>query len=344
MVFFSIIFGTRPEYLKLKPLIDVFKREQYFDFQLIYIQQHEDILDLIDYTSYTLKKLQIDTLSNNRMEDIGIQILSGLEKLVCNSSDIIVQGDTASVFYSALYAFQHKIRIIHIEAGLRTYDLEKPFPEEAYRQMVSRIASIHFTPHTDCKKLLEDEKVCGKIYTVGNTILDLIRSYKLSVSKGNEVLITFHRRENWENVLQLISILNRLANERIDLKFIWFLHPNKKLQTIVKQNVNSKIILEKPMNHYEFAKRIASCYTLLTDSGGIQEEASFLGKQTVVLRNSTERNHIQYPYIQTINSFEDIVDKFNNLLKEDLPPCYVYGNGDSSNKIYDLLKSQVSLA
>jgi UDP-N-acetylglucosamine 2-epimerase (non-hydrolysing) len=344
MVFFSIIFGTRPEYLKLKPLIDLFKKKQYFDFQLIYIQQHEDIQDLIDDQSYILKKLQIHTLSNSRIDDIGIQILSGLQKLIYTSTHIIIQGDTATAFYSALYGFQNKLKVFHIEAGLRTYDLEKPFPEEGYRQMISRISSIHFTPHTDCETILNSEKVSGSIFTVGNTILDLIKSYNLSISKGNEVLITFHRRENWDNVLKVISIINKLANERSDLRFIWFLHPNKELQKLVKENVNSKILLEEPMNHYEFAKRIASCYTLLTDSGGIQEEASFLGKQTIVLRNSTERNHIQYPYLQTINAFEDIEEKFNSLLKEDLAPCYIYGNGDSSDKIYSILKSQVSLA
>ena len=337
MVFFSIVFGTRPEYLKLKPLIDVFKKEKYFDFQVIYIQQHENITD--EYI-----KLSINKLSEYRLEDIGIQILSKLQNLLESTTHIIVQGDTASVFYSALYAFQNKIKVIHIEAGLRTYDLDKPYPEEAYRQMVSRIASIHFTPHINSEKLLKQEKVSGKIVTVGNTILDLIKSYHLSVSKENEVLITFHRRENWDNVLTFINILNRLANSRTDLNFIWFLHPNKELQKLVKSSLDSKIQLEEPMNHYAFSKRIASCYALLTDSGGIQEEASFLGKQTIVLRKTTERNHIGYPYIQTINSFEDIEGIFNRLEKEILNPCYIYGDGTASEKIYNSLKSQVLFA
>jgi len=343
MVFFSIIFGTRPEYLKLKPLIDVFKREKYFDFQVIYVQQHDYIPDLIEDNSYLLKNLQIHTLSNHRMEDIGIQILSGLQKLIYTSTHIIVQGDTATAFYSALYGFQNKLKVIHIEAGLRTYDLEKPFPEEAYRQMISRIASIHFTPHDDCKKLLEEEKVSGKIYTVGNTILDLIKSYNLNVYKGNKVLITFHRRENWDYVKEFIIELNKLVEKYNHLEFIWYLHPNKDLQEKVKQFIHKNVSLEEPLNHYDFSKKIASCYTLLTDSGGIQEEASFLGKQTIVLRKTTERNHIKYPYIQTIELFKDIEDKFSNLLKEDLQPSYVYGNGDSSQKIYELLKLQATL-
>ena len=342
--FYSIVFGTRPEYLKLKPLIDVFNKEKYFDFQLVYIKQHEQLTDLKIDDTIKFKTLSIKSLSNNRMEDIGTQILNGLSDLLSRTTDIIIQGDTATAFYSALYAFQHKIRIIHIEAGLRTYDLEKPFPEEAYRQMISRISSIHFTPHSDSEKLLIEEKVCGKIYTVGNTILDLVKSYNLNVSKGDEVLITFHRRENWESVEEFINELNKLVEKYTHLKFVWFLHPNRELQERVKQFIHKNVLLEEPLNHYEFAKKIASSYTLLTDSGGIQEEASFLGKQTIVLRKSTERNHIKYPYIQTINSFEDIEDKFSNLLKEDLQPSYVYGNGDSSHKIYELLKSQVSLA
>lgn len=341
MVFISIIFGTRPEYLKLKPLINIFRSDNFFNFQVIYIQQHESIVDLSDNEFITIP---IKNISNHRINDIGIQILSGLQHLLKYTTHIIIQGDTASVFYSALHAFQNKIKIIHIEAGLRTYDLEKPFPEEAYRQMISRIASIHFTPHIDCKFLLEEEKVSGKIFNVGNTILDLIESYNLNVKKGSEVLITFHRRENWDNVLKFIEIVNKLTKQRSDLQFIWFLHPNKDLQKLVKSSIDTKIKLEEPMNHYSFSKRIASCYALLTDSGGIQEEASFLGKQTIVLRKSTERIHIQYPYIQTINSFEDIEEKFNNILNKDLEPCYTYGKGNSAQYIYDILKSQVLLA
>ena len=344
MVFFSIVFGTRPEYLKLKPLINVFKQEQYFDFQVIYIKQHESIVDFDDDHTYTLRTITINNLTDHRMEDIGTQILNKLSDVVHTTTHMIVQGDTATVFYSALYAFQNKIQVIHIEAGLRTYDLEKPYPEEAYRQMVSRITSLHFTPHIDSEQLLKEEKVSGRIVTVGNTILDLIQSYNLSVTKGNEVLITFHRRENWDNVLTFIDVLNRLANSRTDLEFIWFLHPNKELQKLVKSSVDSKIKLEEPMNHYPFTKRIASCYTILTDSGGIQEEASFLGKQTIVLRKSTERNHIGYPYIQTIKSFKDIEQIFNSLKKETLNPCYVYGDGTSSEKIYNSLKSHVLVA
>jgi len=340
-MFFSILFGTRPEYLKLKPLIDVFKKEKYFDYQVIYIQQHESIEDIFEMNEY--KILPIKTLSNHRMEDIGIQILNGLQSLLNSTTHIIVQGDTASVFYSALYSFQNKISVIHIEAGLRTYDLENPYPEEGYRQMISRIASYHFTPHLDSEALLKKENVSGKIYTVGNTILDLIKSYNLNVSKGSEVLITFHRRENWTKVIEFIYVVNKLANQRKDLQFIWFLHPNKELQKIIKEHIDLNIKLEEPMNHFEFSKRIASSYLLLTDSGGIQEEASFLGKQTIVLRKTTERNHIRYPYIQTINSFEDIEDKFNTLFTEDLEPCYVYGTGDSSKKIYEVLKSQIAL-
>jgi UDP-N-acetylglucosamine 2-epimerase (non-hydrolysing) len=250
MVFFSIIFGTRPEYLKLKPLIDVFKKEKYLDFQVIYIQQHEHITDLKIDNTITFKTLLIQSLSNNRIEDIGTQILNGLTDLISHSTHFIVQGDTATAFYSALYGFQNKIHVVHVEAGLRTYDLEKPFPEEAYRQMISRISSTHFTPHNDSEKLLKDEKVCGKIYTVGNTILDLVKSYNLNVNKGDEVLITFHRRENWEHLEEFINELNKLVETYSHLKFIWFLHPNKQLQEKVKRFIHNNVYLESSVVHY----------------------------------------------------------------------------------------------
>jgi UDP-N-acetylglucosamine 2-epimerase (non-hydrolysing) len=127
------------------------------------------------------------------------------------------------------------------------------------------------------------------------------------------------------------------------LKFKWFLHPNKQLQTIVRNAVHPSVSLQEPLNHYDFSNEIATSYCLLTDSGGLQEEAAYYGKQCVVLRFSTERSHIGKPYIHTIKSFDDVSSTFNLIEPKLLEPCYVYGNGDSSKKIYDFLKSQIIL-
>jgi len=338
MTFITIIFGTRPEYLKLLSLIEVFKRRNDISFQVIYIEQHSNIIDIHPINSYI--KIPIEDSKENRLEHLGAQIITKLPEYLLTTTHIIVQGDTASVFYSGLCAFQKQIQVIHVEAGLRTYDLSQPFPEEGYRQMISRIASYNFTPHEDSSKLLKDEGSPGKIFCVGNTIIDLIKSYNHTVALGNTVLITFHRRENWCHILEFIEQVNTLVVTYSHLQFKWFLHPNKQLQTIIRNSIHSSVSLEEPLNHYDFSKEIASCYCLLTDSGGLQEEASYFGKQCIVLRFSTERSHIGKPYIHTIQSFNDVCSTFKLIEPKLLNPCYVYGNGNSSEMIYHILKSQ----
>jgi UDP-N-acetylglucosamine 2-epimerase (non-hydrolysing) len=341
MTFVTILFGTRPEYLKLAPLIKIFEKEKHLPFQVIYIEQHNSIVDIPIVNNYI--KIPIEDSKENRLEHLGSQIISKLPVFLSSTTHLIIQGDTASVFYSGLVAFQKQIKIVHIEAGLRTYDISQPFPEEGYRQMISRITSYNFTPHEDSSNLLIQERCRGKIFCVGNTIIDLIKSYNHTVVLGDTVLITCHRRENWSHMDEFIKQLNILVIEHPHLKFKWFLHPNKQLQTIIKNTVHPSVSLQEPLNHYDFSNEIANSYCLLTDSGGLQEEASYYGKQCVVLRFSTERIHIGKPYIHTIKSFNDISSRFNLIEPKLLEPCYVYGNGDSSKKIYEFLKSQIIL-
>uniref|UniRef100_A0A6C0EPV0 UDP-N-acetylglucosamine 2-epimerase domain-containing protein n=1 Tax=viral metagenome TaxID=1070528 RepID=A0A6C0EPV0_9ZZZZ len=333
---YCIIFGTRPEYLKLKPIIDEFKiRSIYCD--VIYIQQHTQIDEELDYVYKTLTIE--DSTTNDRLCTIGQQILKKLPKYIEDSTHIIVQGDTASAYYSALTAFQMQKTVIHIEAGLRTYDLDKPFPEEAYRQMISRIASIHFTPHNDSSQVLLNEKVSGKIYNVGNTILDLIKSYNLECTMSNTVLITFHRRENWGKIDILLTGLKKLVQKTPHIKYIWYLHHNPSLQQKVKEAIKDipSIELQSPRDHKEFTKQIARSNFLISDSGGIQEEASFLGKHCIVLRASTERNHIPGDYITVLEDYSKVDEIYETVPIEHLPQCNVYGYGDSAKQIVDVL-------
>jgi UDP-N-acetylglucosamine 2-epimerase (non-hydrolysing) len=265
MTFITIIFGTRPEYLKLLSLIRVFEKRKEIPFQVIQIQQHDSIVDVHPINDYI--RIPIDDSNENRLEHLGAQILTKLPQYLLTTTHIIVQGDTASVFYSALCGFQKQIQIIHVEAGLRTYDLSQPFPEEAYRQMISRIASYNFTPHEDSSSLLKQEGSPGKIFCVGNTIIDLIKSYGHSVTLGSTVLITFHRRENWCHLDEFIEQVNLLVEQNGHLTFKWFLHPNVHLQTIIKNTIHPSVLLRDPLNHYDFSNEIASSYCLLTDSG-----------------------------------------------------------------------------
>ena len=298
VISYAIIFGTRPEYLKVKSIIDEFIKRTQIHYKVIYIQQHTNIQEDID-TSYIRLPIQDCSVNTNRLCSIGEQILSKLPNYINDVTHVIVQGDTATAYYSALTAFQLNIKVIHIEAGLRTYDIERPYPEEAYRQMISRIASIHFTPHDDSSNILINERVSGEIYNVGNTILDVIKSYNLGCTMSNTVLITFHRRENIQEI--------------------------------------PSIELKGPCNHKEFTQQIASSNFLITDSGGIQEEASFLGKHCIVLRSSTERTHIPKEYITVLEDYSRLDEIYEVMPREHLTPCNVYGYGISSEIIMKIL-------
>ena len=332
---FAIIFGTRPEYLKLKCLIDEFKNRQ-IEHQVIYVSQHENIDEIMDISFKTLK---IEKTTQDRLSNIGSEILLKLPELITDSTHILIQGDTATAFYCALTGFQLNKKIIHIEAGLRTYDLNKPFPEEAYRQMISRISSINFTPHEDSRNLLLNEKVSGIVENVGNTILDLVNLYNLECRMNNIVLITFHRRENWDKIDNLLIGLRKLVKITPQIKYIWYLHHNPELQKKVRISINdiSSIELREPCNHLEFTKQISLCNFIITDSGGIQEEASFLGKHTIVLRASTERTHIPKDYITILEDYSLLDKIYETIPKNHLSPCNVYGYGESSKKIITII-------
>ena len=223
---YCIIFGTRPEYLKLKGIITELQL-RFMNYKVIYVKQHETIDEIMDIS---FQKLHIEKTTNNRLVNIGSEILLKLPGFIEDCSHIIIQGDTSTAFYSALLGFQLQKKIIHIEAGLRTYDLNRPFPEEAYRQMISRIASVHFVPHEESCNILHNEKVSGVIQNVGNTIIDLINSYNLQCKMDNIVLITFHRRENWDKIDKLLSGLKKLIKKTPNIKYIWYLHHNPDLQ------------------------------------------------------------------------------------------------------------------
>jgi UDP-N-acetylglucosamine 2-epimerase (non-hydrolysing) len=337
---FAILFGTRPEFLKVKSIIEEFKKQTVLEYTVIYIQQHASIDEEMENT-YQVLPIVDYSRTKDRLSSIGEQILSTLPNYIQDCTHIIVQGDTATAYYSAVVAFQLQKKVVHIEAGLRTYDLEKPFPEEAYRQMISRISHINFTPHDDSSKILQEERVSGSIHNVGNTILDLIQSYNLECTMNDSVLITFHRRENWNKVEVLLEGLKKLVKKTPHIKYIWYLHHNPELQRKVKEAISdiSSIELQKPCGHKEFTKQIASANFIITDSGGIQEEASFLGKHCIVLRASTERSHIPKDYITVLEDYSRVDEIYDTVPKEHLKPCNVYGYGNSAASIVKILCS-----
>lgn len=323
-------FGTRPEWIKIKPILNKLDRQEY---KLLFTGQHTDLI----------KDIEIDyritiSESSNRLDQIVSDCL--LQFPNDNFTYVLVQGDTASAFACALAAFNRGIKIVHLEAGLRSYNLKHPYPEEAYRQMVSRISDIHLCPTELSKTNLVSERVNGDVFVVGNTVLDNLVELKSNSRYDNIVLVTLHRRENLEIMDKWFKEVEGIAKNNPDLHFILPIHPNPGVQKH-KHILNSVEICD-PLSHEDLLNILLKCKLVISDSGGLQEEGSFFNKKVIVCREITERPEgLQTGHLELCKNpidLKDIFDKINN-------NCYIdsecpYGDGNSSKRIVGILRNE----
>ena len=327
-----ICYGTRPELIKINPIINELKKRK-INFSTLNIRQHTTLIN--ENADYFLEIKNTKNL--NRLDTIFSSISEFDEKIFENITHVLVQGDTSTALMCALAAFNRQISVIHLEAGLRTYDVKNPYPEEAYRQMISRIASIHFCPTEENAFNLKNEKIKGSIHVVGNTVLDNLIELRNEISYNNEVLITLHRRENHDKIEQWFKIISQIAISNPELLYTLPIHPNPNVMKHKQLLKNVNVI--SPLPYDEFLKKLVTCRYLISDSGGIQEEASFLGKKIIVCRKITER-----PESVGINSVlcsepSDLISiekKIRNNYKID--PNNIFGNGNSSKTISSILE------
>lgn len=325
-----VCFGTRPEWLKVKSLINK------LTCKLLFTGQHKDLVkDIkVDFTIH-------QNARGNRLDDI---ILNCLNQFPNDSTidSVLVQGDTASAFACALAAFHRGLKIIHLEAGLRSFDLQNPFPEEGYRQMISRIADVHLCPTELSKTRLLEEGCLGLKEVVGNTVLDNIAHLRDDVTYDNLVLVTLHRRENHEVIADWFNEIEQLAVDNPTIKFILPIHPNPNVQK--HKNLLRKVEVVDALPHNELVKLLQHCLLTITDSGGIQEEATFLKKKSIVCRTVTERPEaVNHLYLCKNPSLLKKV--FYRVLE--CPrigsPC-PYGDGKSSDRIKIILHADYNAA
>lgn len=273
-----IAYGTRPEWIKIKPIVDLLDEKKLL-YTLLFTGQHTTLV----HEKYDRK---IDIPSKfNRLDGILTAILNN-EQVFEGIDRVMVQGDTASAFAVAITAFHRKIPVIHLEAGLRTHDNNNPYPEELYRSCISRIATLHFCPTDFNVQNLVKENIRDGIYVVGNTSIDAILSYKDKVEKGGGCLITLHRRENQPIMDKWIKALNTLVENYKPMSFTFIAHPAYDIQ---KHSINPNLIVIPAVPHNKMMDMIIKSDILISDSGGIQEEASFLSKPVIVCRKVTER-------------------------------------------------------
>ena len=329
-----VCFGTRPEYIKISPVIKELQKNN-IDYKILFTGQHQDLTK--EFLKDNFISLQIES-GQNRLDSIVSSVLNK-GHVFANISAVLVQGDTTSAFAVALAAFHRKIKIIHLEAGLRTNDLSHPYPEELNRQMISRMADINLCPTELNRANLLKECVVGQIHVVGNTVLDNLVDIKTDYKQ--KVVVTLHRRENHEKMDEWFREIDKLAKDNKELEFIIPLHPNPNVQKHKHILKNLKII--NPLRYDEFISLLAESKFVITDSGGLQEETSFLGKKCIVCREKTERTESVGKFSFMCESPKKLKNIFNIINKDHIPSASTcpYGDGTASKKIISILKNEI---
>jgi UDP-N-acetylglucosamine 2-epimerase (non-hydrolysing) len=373
----SIIFGTRPEAIKLAPLIFALKKSDLFKCEVCITGQHKQLLDQVlklfeIEPDYDLNIMKHDQTLSGLTSRLLIKIDSYLKK--SKPDFVMVQGDTTTVLTASICAFYNKIPVGHIEAGLRTNDIYSPFPEELNRSLTSRIASFHFAPTEESKRNLIKENISkSSIFVVGNTVIDtlLYASKKVDLEKScipglpswlqynqtngkNIILITGHRREKFgEKMKSFCHSLVELASLNPKLNFIYPVHLNPNVQEpvndIIRKSSLSNIFLIDPVEYFQFITLMRASRLIITDSGGIQEEACGLGIPVLLTRENTERPEaIRLKTVRIVGSDRHrLISEFNKIIKSnpdqssDLIKDNPYGDGNSSERILKILEEKL---
>ncbi|MCC5637550.1 UDP-N-acetylglucosamine 2-epimerase (non-hydrolyzing) [Nostoc sp. CHAB 5844] len=301
----GIILGTRPEAIKLAPVIQVFQKSPSFELQVILTGQHREMVAQVMQLFNLKADDDLEIMQPKQsLSDITCRSLRGLEELFQKSQPdlVIVQGDTTTAFAAALAAFYQKIPVGHVEAGLRTDNIYNPYPEEANRRLISQLTQLHFAPTTLAVENLQRSGVLGEIHLTGNTVIDALLNVAATAPACNVpglnwneyrvLLSTVHRRENWGEPLQAIAQgFLQILDKFPDTALVLPLHRNptvrEPLQALLGKH--PRVFLTEPLDYAELVGAIGRSHFLLTDSGGLQEEAPSLGKPVLVLRETTER-------------------------------------------------------
>ncbi|NJK41932.1 MAG: UDP-N-acetylglucosamine 2-epimerase (non-hydrolyzing) [Acaryochloridaceae cyanobacterium SU_2_1] len=300
-----IVLGTRPEAIKLAPVIQVFRADRRFRTQVILTGQHKEMVHQVMQLFGLEADHNLDIMRTQQsLSDITCRSLEGLqERFVADNPDLVlVQGDTTTAFAATLAAFYQQIPIGHVEAGLRTDNLYNPYPEEANRRLISQIAQLHFAPTPKAVENLQASDVKGSIHQTGNTVIDALLAVaaqnpacpipNLDWTQYRTILATVHRRENWGAPLQdIIKGFLQTLEQFPDTALILPLHRNPTVRQPLQQALGQhpRVFLTEPLDYTDLVGAIQRCHLLLTDSGGLQEEAPSLGKPVLVLRETTER-------------------------------------------------------
>ena len=355
------IFGTRPEAIKMAPLVKELESRKEIESIVCVTAQHRQMLDQVLEIFEITPDYDLDIMRQGQtLADITTRALNGLEKVIkdVNPDIVLVHGDTTTTFAGALAAFYNQVVVGHVEAGLRTYDKYSPYPEEMNRQMVSCISDMNFAPtELSANNLRKEERKEETIYITGNTVIDAMsitirKDYHHEmfdwIADDRLILMTAHRRENLGNPMRSIfKAIKRIVDEFDDVKVVYPVHLNPRVQEVAKEILgdSDRVRLINPLEVVDMHNFMNKSYIILTDSGGIQEEAPSLGKPVLVLRDTTERPEgISAGTLMLVGTDEEVIYRQTKMLLTDASEYQKmsqasnpYGDGLASKMIVDAI-------
>lgn len=362
------VFGTRPEAIKMAPLVKELEKNKDLESVVCVTAQHREMLDQVLELFEIIPDYDLNIMKHNQsVSQINTNVLLGMEGVLEESKPdiVLVHGDTTTTFASALAAFYQKIPVGHVEAGLRTYDKYSPYPEEMNRVLTGHLSEIHFAPTVRNKNNLLAEGISeDTIHLTGNTVIDALltvagKDYEfqdnvlsnIDFNKRKVITVTCHRRENLgENMHNIFAAIKDIAVEFPDVEIIYPMHMNPKVRSLAQEILGDmeRIHLIEPLQYQPFVKLMSESYLIITDSGGLQEEAPSLGKPVLVVRKETERPEAVEAGTVKLAGVEK--EKIYSLTKELLTnegayekmaeATNPYGDGKTSERIVEILKNR----
>ncbi|HZJ77101.1 MAG TPA: UDP-N-acetylglucosamine 2-epimerase (non-hydrolyzing), partial [Oscillospiraceae bacterium] len=364
------VFGTRPEAIKMAPLIKKMEEYEQIESMVCITAQHREMLDTVIELFKINPDYDLNIMRHEQsITDITVRVLKGIEDILTREKPdiILVHGDTSTTFVGALAAFYQKIKVGHVEAGLRSGNMYSPYPEEMNRILTTNLASIHFAPtRGNYNNLIKEGIKPEKIFITGNTVIDALLSVvkndytfendilnKMDYKNKKVIIMTCHRRENWGKPMEnAFMAVREIVKENENVEIVFPVHLNPYIHKLAKRIMGKQdnIHLIEPLEYEEFANLLNKAYLVLTDSGGIQEEAPALGKPVLVIREETERPEaVKAGTVKVIGTEKENIKKETGVLLNDLNEYNAmansinpYGDGTASEKIVNFLLSYIA--
>lgn len=354
----AFIFGTRPEYIKIAPIVNLFKSDKNFDVRLIFTNQHKTMVDEFFPIFNIYPDIRLDVDNQGNLSNLTASIIQKLDALFKEENfDIaFVHGDTTSTFCGGLVGFYNNVKIAHIEAGLRSFDINSPFPEEMNRKFIGSISTYHFCATKNSMQNILNEGIKENVYVVGNTSIDAIKwvlksNFKPSDNiqklfqhdKSKYALLTVHRRENFSRLEEIFLNISKALNNNKNLKLILPMHLNPVPRNMALKYFknNPQVVLTEPLNYIDIAFVMSKSNFIMTDSGGLQEEGTYFKIPILVLRDSTERPEgVELGFAKLLKNYDNLSSEIADILSgkfkisSDAMP---YGNGRASEAIHDAI-------